>query len=283
MAYSQNPLSNFNFRLPGGRGGNGKFKIWPLLIFAVVMVYYYKSSQEVVPFSGRTQLVAVSEEEIKPLAFSSYQRILAQSKIINSGKDLEFVRNVAQKIITVTGRDDLEWELNLIESEEANAFALPGGKIAVYSGLLPIAKNESGLATVIGHEVAHVIARHGAERMTHEKFVQLGTMAVGMSVGDMDYDQQRMIMGALGLGSQFGLQLPFSRKHESEADYIGLILLAKACLDPAEAPRLWERMGQAKTNQPAEFLSTHPATETRIRKLVGWQEEAMKVRAENCS
>ncbi len=278
MQFSRNPLSSF--RLPGQR--TGKFKVWPVLIFALVMIYYYQSSQQTVPYSGRTQLVAVSEQQIAPLAYSSYQQILSESKVINSGPELEMVRRVANRIIAVSDRDDLEWEVNLIESDQANAFALPGGKIAVYSGLLALAENESGLAAVIGHEVAHVIARHGAERMTQEKFVQLGTMAVGMSVGEMSNDQQRMVLGALGIGAQFGLQLPFSRKHESEADYIGLVFLAKACFDPAEAPKLWERMGKVKSSQPTEFLSTHPATDTRIRQLNNWQAEALKIKAENC-
>jgi predicted Zn-dependent protease len=135
----------------------------------------------------------------------------------------------------------------------------------------------------MGHEIAHAIARHGAERIAHQKLVQIGSLAANMALGDMDYDTRNMVMGALGVGAQFGVLLPFSREHESEADYMGLIYLARACFDPAEAPRLWERMGEASTGRtPAEFMSTHPSHETRIRQFNEWMPEALEIRRQKC-
>ena len=135
----------------------------------------------------------------------------------------------------------------------------------------------------MGHEIAHAIARHGAERMAHQKLVQIGTMAAQVALGDMDYDTQRMVMGALGVGTQYGVLLPFSRDHESEADYMGLLFVARACFDPTEAPRLWERMGEmSQGKQPAEFLSTHPSHETRIKQFQEWMPEALAIRDQHC-
>jgi predicted Zn-dependent protease len=177
-----------------------------------------------------------------------------------------------------------EWEFNVIDSPQANAFALPGGKTAVYTGLLPIAENHNGLAIVMGHEIAHAIARHGAERMAHQKLVQIGTLAASVAVGDMDVDTQRMVMGALGVGTQYGVLLPFSRDHESEADYMGLLFVARACFDPTEAPKLWQRMGEmSQGRQPAEFMSTHPNHATRIKQFQEWMPDALALRQQYCN
>lgn len=268
---------------PGINRGRGRLRIWPVIIFAGVFAYYYFSSKQIVPETGRTQLVAVSEEQLKPLAFHSYQKILAQSQVLDTGEEVEYVRGIAAKIIRVVNRQNLEWEVNIIDSPQANAFALPGGKIAIYTGILPVAKNADGLATVIAHEIAHVTARHGAERMTHQKLVQFGTIAASMAVGEMDYDTQRMVMGAIGVGSQFGFVLPYSRVHESEADQIGLTYLAMACFDPLEAPLLWQRMAElSNRNQVSELMSTHPAPETRIKQLKKLIPEALKIRDKHC-
>jgi predicted Zn-dependent protease len=148
--------------------------------------------------------------------------------------------------------------------------------------LVPVAENVDGLAVVMGHEIAHAIARHGAERMAHQKLVQLGTLAAGMALSDMDAGTQQMVMGALGVGAQYGVLLPFSRDHESEADEMGLILMARACFDVTEAPRLWERMGRASRGAPAEFMSTHPSHETRIRQFEQWMPEALELKRQSC-
>ena len=252
-------------------------------MFGIFFVYYYFSHQEEVPLTGRTQLVDLSREQEAALGLESYRQILGQSQVVESGAEVAAIREIGRRLAAVADAPGFEWEFNLIASDQANAFALPGGKVAVYSGLLPIAENADGLAVVMGHEIAHAIARHGAERIAHERLAQLGSLAVGTAVSDMDTQTQRMVMGALGVGTQFGVLLPFSRSHESEADYMGLIFAARACFDPREAPRLWERMEKASGGSaPAEFLSTHPGHETRIHDLNQWMPEALRVRAELC-
>jgi len=152
----------------------------------------------------------------------------------------------------------------------------------VYSGILPIAENIDGLAVIMGHEIAHAIARHGAERMAHQKLMQFGQMAAGMALGGMDIGAQRAVMGAMGAGGQYGILLPFSRNHESEADYIGLIYAARACFDPREAPKLWDRMNANSEGRTDEFASTHPSPETRIKQFEEWMPEALEVYNQNC-
>jgi predicted Zn-dependent protease len=265
------------------RGRSGRLRVWPLVMFGVFFAYYYFSHQEEVPLTGRKQLVDLSREQEAALGLASYRQILSRSQLVEDGASLEAIREIGRRLAAVADAPGFAWEFNLIRSDQANAFALPGGKVAVYSGLLPIAGNADGLAIVMGHEIAHAIARHGAERIAHEKLAQLGSLALGTAVSDMDTQTQRMLMGALGVGTQFGVLLPFSRSHESEADYMGLIYAARACFDPREAPRLWERMAQAAGSPaPAEFLSTHPGDETRIRNLNQWMPEALRVRAESC-
>ena len=265
------------------RGRSGRFRVWPLVIFGIFFAWYYFSHQEEVPLTGRKQLVDLSREQEAALGLESYRQILGQSQLVAGGAEVETIREIGRRLAAVSDDPGFEWEFNLIASDQANAFALPGGKVAVYSGLLPITQNEDGLAAVMGHEIAHAIARHGAERIAHEKLAQLGSLALGTAVSDMDVQTQRMVMGALGVGTQFGVLLPFSRSHESEADYMGLIYAARACFDPREAPRLWERMAQAAGGAaPAEFMSTHPGHETRIQNLAQWMPEALRVRAESC-
>jgi len=266
-----------------GGGRRTGFKILPLILFAIYGVYYYFSNQQTVPETGRTQLVDISRDQEAALGLQSYQQILRQEKVIRTGEAAEAIKEIGRRIAAVTNSEGFQWEYNLIDSPQVNAFCLPGGKVAVYTGIVPVAKNANGLAVIMGHEIAHAIARHGAERMAHQKLVQIGTMATGVAVSDMDPAQQRAVMGALGAGAQYGLLLPFSREHESEADYMGLLYVARACFDPTEAPKLWERMGQASGGRgPAEFTSTHPSHETRIRQFEQWMPEALKIRAEKC-
>lgn len=280
--------SRLPFPMLGGRRGGGrrgKFKIWPIVAFGLFALFYILSNRETVPVSGRKQIVDVSKEQETALGLQSYRSILSKSEVVAFGPEVSKIREIGNRIAGVTQQEGFAWEFNLIDSPEANAFALPGGKVAVFSGILPITANDDGLAAVMGHEIAHAIARHGAERMTHQKLMQFGTMAVGMSVGDMDPRTAQSVMGAFGVGSKFAVALPFSRKHESEADYIGLMYLARACFDPTEAPRLWKRMGEAASKRggvPAELLSTHPNADTRIAQFKEWMPEALRVRAENC-
>ncbi|HZN43820.1 MAG TPA: M48 family metallopeptidase [Nitrospiraceae bacterium] len=192
---------------------------------------------------------------------------------------------MADRIIEVAKRskyaeaaNSYEWEVNVIKDDKtAKAFALPGGKIAVYTGLFPVAKSEAGLAAVMGHEVVHALARHGGERMSQGITTQIALIgaAIGLSTSGIDPNSGGMAMQALGLGAQVGVLLPFSRKHESEADYIGLLFAAGAGYDPREAVRVWERMEAIGGQQPSEYLSTHPSHGTRIEQLTEWMPEAL--------
>lgn len=275
----------FSSPVTGGRRRGGGIRILPLIIFAIYGVYYYLGNQEVVPLTGRTQLVDMSRDQEMALGLQSYREILSRERVVRSGEVVDTVEDIGRRLAAAAREHDpgFEWEFTVIDSEQPNAFALPGGKVAVYTGLMPVAENIDGMAVVMGHEIAHAIARHGAERMAHQKLVQLGTMAAGMALSDMDAATQQTVMGALGVGAQYGVLLPFSRDHESEADYMGLIYLARACYDPTEAPRLWQRMGQAAKGAPMEFMSTHPSSETRIRQFEQWMPEALEIRQQHCA
>ncbi len=269
----------------GRRRGGLALRLWPILIFALYLAYYWFSNQEKVPMTDRNQLVDLTREEEAALGYQSYQQVLSQENVIRNGELVDQIREIGARLATAAADVDpgFEWEFNLIDSPQANAFALPGGKVAVYTGILEVTANVDGLSAVMGHEIAHAIARHGAERMAYQKLIQWGTMAISIAVGDMGYNTQRMVQGALGMGSKYGVLLPFSRSHESEADYMGLIFTARACYDPREAPKLWERMSEKSKGQPQEFTSTHPSHETRIKKLNEWMPEALEVYEKNCS
>lgn len=269
-------------RTAGRRGG--RLRLLPIILFAIYGIYYYFSNQSEVPLTGRQQLVDLTREQEAALGLQSYREILSKEQVVQSGENVDLVRDIGRRIQAAAADVDpgFNWEYNLIESDQANAFALPGGKVAVYTGILPIVANVDGLAAVMGHEIAHAIARHGAERMAYQKLTQLGTLAAGVSVSGMDPQQQQMVMAALGAGASYGVLLPFSRKHESEADYMGLIFLARACFDPTEAPELWKRMTANNKGAPPEFASTHPSGETRIRQFQEWMPEALEIRRQNC-
>jgi len=185
---------------------------------------------------------------------------------------------VASRLATATDKAgaDFDWQVSLIRSSQINAFCLPGGKIVVYTGILPITQNESALATVLGHEMAHATSRHGSQRVLEQNLAQTALTGVAMSLSDMDYDKQRAVMGALGAGTQFGVLMPFSRKHESEADEIGLLYMARAGYDPRESIRFWQRMENAGGAQSPEFLSSHPSHGSRIQQLEAGMPKALE-------
>jgi predicted Zn-dependent protease len=251
----------------------------PLLLAGLFFAYQYFSSEKFVnPETGRKSHVAMSTREEASLGVQSYQQVLAQSESINSGPDLETVKRVASRLATATGKAgaDFDWQVSLIRSSQANAFCLPGGKIVVYTGILPITQNEPALATVLGHEMAHATSRHGSQRVLEQNLAQTALTGVAMSLSDMDFDKQRAVMGALGAGTQFGVLMPFSRKHESEADEIGLLYMARAGYDPRESIRFWQRMENAGGAQPPEFLSSHPSHGTRIQQLEAEMPKALE-------
>lgn len=243
------------------------------------------------PYTGRKQLLMTSVGQEVQMGAQAYNQVKADPKMRPSQdpREIEPVKRVAARIVEAAKRSkyaemakQFQWEVTVIKDDKtANAFALPGGKMAVYTGIFPMAKTEAGLAAVMGHEVVHALARHGAERMSQGQLtntvLQVAGAAIGLSGGNPMLGQATM--AALGAGAQVGVLLPFSRKHESEADYVGIILAADAGYDPRESVALWERMGQASGGGggSGEFLSTHPSHETRIEQLKEWMPEAMAI------
>ncbi|MFO0706246.1 MAG: M48 family metallopeptidase [Nitrospira sp.] len=242
------------------------------------------------PYTGRHQLLMTSVDQEMQMGAQAYQQVKSDPKMRQSQdpREIEPVKRVAARIIEAAKRSkygemaqQFQWEVTVIKDDKTmNAFALPGGKIAVYTGIFPVAKTEAGLAAVMGHEVVHALARHGAERMSQGQLtqaaLQVASAAAGASGGGGLMSQAAM--AALGVGAQVGVLLPFSRKHESEADYIGILLAADAGYDPRESVHLWERMEQLSGGGgPAEFLSTHPGHETRIEQLKEWMPEALAI------
>jgi predicted Zn-dependent protease len=221
------------------------------------------------PVTGRKQLILIPESQEVALGLQAFREILKKEKISKDPELNARLKRVGWRIARVAGRPDYKWEFVVIENDDVlNAFALPGGKVAVYSGLLRALPDDAALAAVIGHEVAHAVARHGAERMSHMLLAQLGQAGLNMAVSSKSPAAVRAINLAYGVGVGVGVLLPFSRKEELEADYIGMIYMAKAGYDPTEAIRLWERMAEMREGgAPPEFLSTHPADATRINKL----------------
>lgn len=266
------------------RRGGGSFR-WPIMIvFAIGAAFYYFANQEEVPFTGRQQLRTMDINQEMSLGLQSYQQILSDSRVLRDEPVVEVVRRIGARIARAAAPEDpgFEWTFNVIDSPQVNAFALPGGYTAVYTGLIPVAQNEDGLAVIMGHEVGHALAHHGAERMAQQNMQRVVGAGVAMGAGGMDYEAQRTVMGVFGGISQYGFALPFSRKHETEADYIGLILMSRACYDPREAPRLWQRMAAAGGASPPEFQSTHPSPETRISDFERWMPEAINIYNQNC-
>jgi len=257
------------------------FVIWPLLFAAIIGSYQYCSSTKYInPETGRAARVALSEGQEAALGLQSYQEVLSQSQVQTQGPEVDMVKRVMNRLIAATGDagKSLEWQVSVVQEDQANAFCLPGGKMVVYTGILPVAQSEAGLATVLGHEMGHATSRHGSQRLLESKLANTllaGTQA-SLAFGDMDSQQKMEVMAALGAGAKFGVLLPFSRKHESEADEVGLYYMARAGYDPHEALAFWQRMEQSTGSgrQPPEFLSTHPSHGTRIEDLQSHMQRA---------
>jgi predicted Zn-dependent protease len=251
----------------------------PLVVAVLFIAYQYFGSEKFVnPETGRKSHVGLSTQQEATLGLQSYQQILSQSPTVNNGPEWDMVQRVVQRLIGSTGAagKDFDWQASVVQSPQVNAFCLPGGKIVVYTGILPVANSDAFLATVLGHEMAHATSRHGAQRVFEQNLTQTAMAGVAGSLSDMDYEKQRSIMGAIGAGAQYGVLMPFSRDHESEADHIGLLYMARAGYDPRESINFWKRMEQASQSQPPEFLSDHPSHGTRIQQLNSWMPQALK-------
>jgi metalloendopeptidase OMA1, mitochondrial len=233
---------------------------------------------ETVPITGRSQVMLVGESTELQMGLDSYKEILGKAKVSTDPKVNEQVTRVGRRIADATDRKDYQWEFTVIEDSKVNAFCLPGGKVAVYTGMLPVARDDAGLAAVLGHEVAHAVARHGGERMSQQIAVQGLTVAGTQALmAGRDPATVQLVGAALGVGATYGLLMPWGRSQESEADHLGLIYMAKAGYHPQAARDLWVRMGEAsKGKESFEFLSTHPLPATRIAQIEGWIPEAMK-------
>lgn len=260
-----------------------------MLVYVVMVCLSAIYGCETVPYTDRSQLVMMSLSEEVALGDVAYRESLQKASIVHNPRQVEVVKRVANRIIKAaqnshfsTLANQFYWEVNVIENSEPSAFALPGGKIMVYTGILPITKNDDGLAVILGHEVAHALARHGAERITQALLVNASlTIAevalLSTSNNEQDTENKRLALAALGLGAQYGLLLPYSRAHESEADHIGLLLAAQAGFSPHEAIKVWERMSTNSSGQGPEFLSSHPNHETRIQQFEEWMPEASAI------
>jgi metalloendopeptidase OMA1, mitochondrial len=243
-----------------------------LLYFAPVLLALLGCAT--VPITGRKQLLLLSEGEETSLGLQSYQEVLAKEKLSADPAANALVQQVGARIAVATGKD-FPWEFKVVDKPgTVNAFCLPGGKVVVYSGLLPVSQDANGLATVIGHEVAHAIARHGGERVSENLLANVGIEAVTAGMGAKDPQTVKTVSGLLGAGVQVGLMMPFSRDQESEADHLGLIYMAKAGFPPESAVAFWQRMAAASQGAPPEFLSDHPSDARRIEQIQGWLPEA---------
>lgn len=241
-----------------------------------------------VPITGRKQLSLVPDSQILPLSYDAYRDVMSQSNLSNNQEQVKLVKQVGENIQIAVEQfmtqnkmeDELKgyaWEFNLIEDDIINAWCMPGGKVAFYTGILPVCQDEKGVAVVMGHEVAHAIANHGGERMSQGLMQQMGGVALSVAVKDQPEQTQMLYYTAYAIGTTYGAMLPFSRLHESEADKLGLVFMAMAGYDPIEAPKFWQRMDAMAGNPPVpEWMSTHPSHETRIENLNAYLPTAMK-------
>jgi metalloendopeptidase OMA1, mitochondrial len=289
----QDPLGNQG----GGRRGIGGLRIWILVLFAIYGGYYWISNRSTDALTGEKVVIdkSISPQDEKALGLQAYQEIMAQEAPVDPSSQIaRQVREVAQRLIAkVPEVEDalaaehqmqaphveksFDWDVNVLQSDQVNAFCLPGGKIAVYTGLIPVAQNADAMAIVLGHEISHALLRHGAQRMTEQKLARIGQMA-GAASG-MDQQQMQAVMAVYG----YGRALPYARKQETQADELGLMLAAAACYNPREAIPLWQRMEQSSGGQgQPEFASTHPNPGTRIQNLQALMPKALEYQQRFC-
>ena len=259
----------------------------PVLLAAALVATIVAQACSLVPLTGRRQLSLVSDSEMFAASRVQYNQFLSENRRGSSARETNEVTSVGRRIQgavetwfarnNMSGSlDGFVWEFNLIESEEANAWCMPGGKVVVYSGLLPVTQNENGLAVVMAHEIAHAVARHSNERMSQALLVNMGGQTLSAALQQKPQQTQDLWMSLFGVGTQIGAVLPYSRLQESEADRLGLIFMAMAGFDPNGAIEFWQRMSRNGGASAPEFLSTHPSDQTRIRGIASAMPEAMK-------
>jgi predicted Zn-dependent protease len=289
----------------GGNDGRvrrgGGIRWWVLILFAGYAAWSWFGSAKTDPYTGEKAHYGASVDEEAQLGLQAFQQVLSEEHPVDPADPrAKAIEAVARRLVARAGdvEADLakehaldspalaktfEWSVAVLDSEQANAFCLPGGKMAVYTGLIPVTRNDDAMAVVMGHEIAHALLRHGSQRMAQQKIVQAGQMAAGVAIGNMDPGQQQMLMAALGAGAQYGLVLPYGRKHETQADEVGLMLAAAACYDPREAIPLWQRMAELNGGQrPPEFASTHPDPANRMQRLGELMPRAMGYYGKYC-
>ena len=230
-----------------------------------------------VPLTGRKQMNLLSESTLLQMSREQYNGVMGQEQVITGTEDAKMVKRVGQSMANSVELflkengyknriNDFEWEFNLIESNQVNAWCMPGGKVAFYTGILPFTQDETGLAVVMGHEIAHAVARHGNERMSQSIMLSLGGIALSVALSEKPEETRNIFLAAYGVGANVGVVLPFSRKNELEADKLGLVFMELAGYDVNQAVDFWKRMSQNGSNVP-EFLSTHPSDETRVKEI----------------
>jgi predicted Zn-dependent protease len=256
-----------------------------LKLFTLILVV---TACTTVPLTGRKQLSLIPNSELLPLSYNSYEEVLRENKLSKNTEQTALVKKVGSKIQKAVETymaenkmsDQLKgysWEFNLLEGDAINAWCMPGGKVAFYEGIMPVCKDEAGVAVVMGHEIAHALGNHGRERMSQGLVQQLGGVALAVAIADKPEETQQLFFAAYGIGTTVGAMLPYSRLHESEADKMGMVFMAMAGYKPNEAPSFWERMTAASDRaQPPVFLSTHPSHTRRIKDLEAYIPKAME-------
>jgi len=257
------------------------------LLVCILCMVFLSISCSTVPLTGRRQLSLIPSSQMLSLSSQEYGEFLKTNKVSASKKDIEMVNTVGKKVQAAVesymAQNNLsdrlsgyKWEFNLVESAEVNAWCMPGGKVVVYTGILPVTKTDKGLAVVLGHEIAHAIAEHGNERMSQGLIAQFGGVALSELIKEKPEATKNLWMSAFGVGAQYGVLLPFSRTQESEADHLGLIFMAMAGYDPSYAIEFWTRMSQTGGEKPPEILSSHPSDDSRIAQIKEELPEALK-------
>ena len=257
------------------------------ILLCLILLSIFTVSCHTVPITGREQLSIIPASQMMSMSYQQYDQFLKENKPSSDRKKTAMIKSVGTKIQKAVEQyfkqkklsehlKGYDWEFNLVDNKEANAWCMPGGKVVFYSGILPICENETGVAVVMGHEIAHAIAEHGGERMSQGLITQLGGMGLAIAIENEPEETKALWMTAFGVGTQLGVMLPFSRLHESEADHLGLIFMAMAGYDPHESIEFWKRMSANKSGTQPEFLSTHPSDETRIKDLQSLLPDALK-------